>query len=441
MKRIALSGNSALLAQNDPTSAESEQNAQDLAAQRDLVAFLDIAEQAEDAQELQTLTDKFFGSKDKTNTNSDAKDSEKGILTAESILRQTCLSPTGTQVINTLSVDANVIAQFAGLRDFKLTQLFRRLASFTPALQETYGRKLTTFTDNDGNNETPCEFGGYYGVVDPLMLASLVPYADTLEDLRDAQIEECFHGFSVIDGYPTIQGIPLWERQEWERVDYYNLFKLYRDMRYAFYNDVDMLLVSRSLSVLAKAVQLSAGTVNYLAQVYSWGLRATMYDSWMAAMQQRRQAIKRNLMLDRHTKIAQALTAKAFEALKKQSDKMSPKEAIQLLELGLKYERISAGMSGDKPDSVGGQSATSTGPLLSIVNQTNNAGGPMQINQIGTPVTQKMHEDMKRPDTLLSILAVLQRSGALNTALNGVPGDDVVDITDEEVVEDESATE
>jgi hypothetical protein len=271
------------------------------------------------------------------------------------------------------------------------------------------------------------------------MLAAYVPYAMTLEDLRDTQIEECFHSFSVIDGYPTIQGKPLWERQEWERVDYYNLFKLYRDMRYAFYNDADMLLVSRSLSILAKAVQLSAGTVNYLAQVYSWGLRATMYDSWMAAMQQRRQAIKRNLMLDRHTKIAQALTAKAFEALKKQADKMSPKEAIQLLELGLKYERISAGMSGDKPDSVGGQA--STGPLLSIVNQTNNTGGPMQINQIGTPVTQKMHEDMKRPDTLLSILAVLQRSGALNTALNGVPGDDVVDITDEEVVEDESATE
>ncbi len=413
----ALSGNSALIAQNDPTSAESTENMQDLAAQRDLVAFLDIAEQAEDAEELQTLTDKFFGAKD------DAKSSEKGILTAESILQQTCMSPTGTQVINTLSVDANVIEQFAPLRSFQVNQLFRRLASFVPALQETYGRKLTTFTDV---NEAPCEYGGYYGVLDPLMLAAYVPYAESLDDLRDAQIEECFHSFSVIDGYPTIQGKPLWERQEWERVEYYNLFKLYRDMRYAFYNDVDMLLVSRSLAVLAKAVQLSAGTVNYLAQVYSWGLRATMYDSWMVAMQQRRQAIKRNLMLDRHTKIAQALTAKAFEALKKQADKMSPKEAIQLLELGLKYERISAGLSGDKPEAVGGQSATSTGPLLSIVNQTNNANGPMQINQ-GTPATQKLQEDMKRPDTLLSILSVLQRSGALNTALNSVPGENSED--------------
>lgn len=433
VKRSALSGKSALLAQNDPTSTEivsTTQDSQDIAAQQELAAFLDIADQAEDAEELQTLTDKLFST---ANTKSSTRDSEKGVLTAESILQQTCMSPTGTQVISTLDIDANVIAQFDGLKQFQLSPLFRRLAVFVPALQETYGRKMTTFTDANTSDGTLCEYGGYYGVIDPLMLAAYVPYAETLDDLRDAQIEECFHSFSVIDGYPTIQGKPLWERQEWERIDYFNLFKLYRDMRYAFYNEVDALYVSRSLAVLAKAVHLAASTVNYLAQVYNWGLRATIYDTWMATMQQRRQAVKRNLMLDRHTKIAQALTAKAFEALKKQADKMSAKEAIQLLELGLKYERISAGLSGDKPEAVGGQS--STGPLLSIVNQTNNASGPMQINQSNSPVGQRMQEDMKRPDTLLSILSVLQRSGALNTALAGVPVD--AEVADAEVIYDE----
>jgi hypothetical protein len=425
----ALSGNTTLLVQNRPTLSKTESKTHEVAAQKELAAFLDVADQAENANELQTLTDKFFG------PDAEVNNAEKGTLTAEAILNNSVLSPTGTQVISTLNLTADTVEQFKGLRNFEISFLFRRLATFVPALQETYGRKLTTFTDSNSGSEMPCEYGGYYGILDPLMLASYVPYAEALEDLRDSQIEECFHGFSLIDGYPTIQGKPLWERQEWERVDYYNLFKLYRDMRYAFYNDVDALYVSRSLSVLAKAVQLAPSTVNYLAQVYNWGLRATMYDTWMATMQQRRQAIKRNLMLDRHTKIAQALTAKAFEALRKQADKMSPREAIQLLELGLKYERISAGMSGDKPEAVGGQ-ATSNGPLLSIVNQTNNSSGPMQINQ-AAPVAQRLQDDMKRPDTLLSILSVLQRSGALNTALNSVP----VEVTETEVIDDESADE
>jgi hypothetical protein len=140
----ALSGNSALLVQNGllpVKNSQDTQDTQDSAAQRDLVAFLDIADQAEDAKELQTLTDKFFG--DETSN----KDSEKGVLAAGAILQQTCMSPTGTQVINTLSVDANVIAQFVGLKTFHISPLFRRLASFVPSLQETYGRKLTTFTD------------------------------------------------------------------------------------------------------------------------------------------------------------------------------------------------------------------------------------------------------------------------------------------------------
>jgi hypothetical protein len=60
----------------------------------------------------------------------------------------------------------------------------------------------------------------------------------------------------------------------------------------------------------------------------------------------------------------------------------------------------------------------------------------MQINQ-AAPVAQRLQDDMKRPDTLLSILSVLQRSGALNTALNSVP----VEVTETEVIDDESADE
>lgn len=419
MATPALSGstqNMLKIGQNTPPNAET----------KELLTFLDLADKANDADELLTLTDAIFSN---TNTRN-ADNAKKGVLTAESLLTSKSEMPAGTQAVAVLNLTSSDIEQFKGLQTFRLTELFQRLAWFVPQLQENCGRNPSYF-DNDA-----AEYGGYRGLVDPLMLAGLIPYATSLDDLSDPQISECMHSFQLIDNFPTIQGRPVWERQEWERVDYYNLFKLYRDMRYAFYNEADALYVSRSLSGLARAAQLAERTVNYLARVYNWNLRVSFYDTWMAETQRQRQAIKQHLMLDRHTKIAQALTARAFGALKKNADKLSAKEAIQLLELGLKYERISAGLPGDKPE----QSAaapSSSGPVLSIVNQTNNAIGPQQINNSGSE--QRLQEDMKKPGTLLSILSVLQRSGALDSALDSATKEPIdVEVATAEVIEDGS---
>jgi hypothetical protein len=416
MATAALSGstqNMLKISQNTPQTSET----------KELLAFLDLADKASDADELLTLTDKAFGNKNTDST-------QKGVLTAESLLTSKCEMPAGTQTVAVLNLSAADIEQFRGLQVFHLSELFQRLAWFVPRLQEECGRKLTYFDNN------AADFGGYYGIVDPLMLAGLIPYATSLDDLSDPQITECMHAFQLIDNFPTIQGRPVWERQEWERVDYYNLFKIYRDMRYAFYNEADALYISRSLSGLARAVQLAERTVNYLAHVYNWSLRAAFYDTWMAETQRQRQVIKQRLMLDRHTKIAQSLTAKAFAALKQNANKLSAKEAIQLLELGLKYERISAGLPGDKPEQLA--APVSSGPVLSIVNQTNNTTGPMQVNNAGknSEAGQRLQEDMKKPDTLLSILSVLQRSGALDSALDSA-AKEPIDV-DSEVIEDGS---
>lgn len=144
----------------------------------------------------------------------------------------------------------------------------------------------------------------------------------------------------------------------------------------------------------------------------------------MYAIQQRRVAVKRELMLDRHTKISQGLIQKAFTCLNKQADKLSAKDALEMLKLGLAYERISAGLLGDKPDTAA-QSAQQT-PLVSIVNQTNNTTGPLQVNN--EPHSQRqLHENMKSNDTLLGILSVLQRSGAFDVLVQKAANDSVVE--------------
>lgn len=394
----------------------------------ELRQFLVLVDETQSPEELSTFSDKFVdaeghirvpGSK-KTNVGNTGKvgnadnasntgsiTSKKGSLSAEAILSLQVASPTGTQLINTLNIDANKLTQFESLRTIRFGELHRKLAQFVPQLQATWGDKNFYRVPADS-------FNGLCGLLDPLALSEYVPHVEEIIDLSEQQIQDCFVAIKNVDGYPTIDGLPIWERNSWERVDYYNLFKLFRDMRYAFYNESDALVTNRSLAVLAKAVNLAPTVLHHLAQVYHWGLRASLYDTWMDAQQQIRRAVKKELMLDRHEKISQALITKAFNCLSKNAEKMSSKDALAMLELGLKYERISQGLLSDRPD---GSTTSKSTPLISVVNQTNNTTGPLQVNN-ETNVQRALADDMRRPDTLTSILSVLQRSGALDTTLN-----------------------
>ena len=425
----ALSGNVAKMAQafadGDATADNSlsEEQKQRLVEQSELLSFLQRIDRAE-PDEIVTFADQFSDAerhlkntqRSKADAESDADTSEKGTLSAEAILATSVTSPTGTQIVSTLNIDARTIESFKSLRNVQLSSAHRRLAEFIPQLQEAFGRKQLT--------PTAAEVAGYFGLIDPLLLSAYIPYAYELLDLSEEQVAECFHEFQLVDGYPTIHGVPVWERQEWERIEYYNLYKLYRDMRYAFYNEADALLTNRSIAVLSKATRVPAPLLQYLATVYCWSLRTTMYDSWMYSMQQRRIAVKRELMLDRHSKISQGLIQKAFTCLSKQTDKLSAKDALEMLKLGLAYERISAGLLGDKPDTVA-QSAQQT-PLVSIVNQTNNTTGPLQVNNESHSQRQ-LQENMKSNDTLLGILSVLQRSGAFDVLVQKAAAEEALE--------------
>lgn len=389
-------------------SGHSSETAENIANASELLDFIGTTEETFD-----------------TETSELSEALENGVLTAEQDIPNWYAAPknrvasNGVQrvdfpVVASVSVNAVTIEKLKPLRQevVKLrSPLFQRLALFVPQLQEDYGRKITTFTSVG----LPKSFNGYYGLLDPRALAAHVPYCQTLDDMSEQQIQACFVGFHLIDMYPTIEGFPCWERMPWEQLLYYELFKLYRDMRYAFYDEGDAMVVRRSLSDLAKATCLSGLLLEYLAKVYHWQIRTSVYDTWMASQQQQRLITKRQLMANRHEGISQALTNKAFAVLQKSAEKMSAKDAISLLELGLKYERLSLGLPGDKPAT---ESAQTAAPTLSIFNQTNNTTGPLQVNNQASSTEQQMQRDIKQPNTLLSILSVLQRSGALETAIN-----------------------
>ena len=57
----------------------------------------------------------------------------------------------------------------------------------------------------------------------------------------------------------------------------------------------------------------------------------------------------------------------------------------------------------------------------------------MQVNNVESRPIQRLQDDMKKPDTLLSILSVLQRSGAFDVRLQQeaekLPDGNVIDAT------------
>lgn len=334
---------------------------------------------------------------------SDAVVNEALLSAGELLAPPTALS-TGTPELRDLVLQQAQLDALAPLREFKLSPLHLRLQGLAGQLQQTFGTRAAW--------PNAPQVHGYFAVLSPVLLSSHLADKSELTDFADEEAVELFTPLEQIGEQTTLNGYPVWDRFEWEQVVFFNLFKLYRDMRYTFYNEVDQLLAPRSMSKLAQAAHVEPRVVSYLSKLYLWQWRCELYDEWMERQQTARQLARRNLTLDRHSKIGRGLVQKAYNALLRQADKLTPKDALAMLELGLKYERLSLGLPGDKPEVAPGQS-NGRGATVNIVNQTNSGNGAVAV----AAPQQQLDDNLKKPDTLLGVLAVLQRSNAFSTLL------------------------
>lgn len=328
----------------------------------------------------------------------------EALLSAGELLAPPTALSTGTPELRDLVLQQTQLDALAPLREFKLSPLHLRLQSLASQLQQAFGTRAAW--------PNAPQVHGYFAVLSPVLLSSHLADKSELADFADEEAVELFTPLEQIGEQTTLNGYPVWDRFEWEQVVFFNLFKLYRDMRYTFYNEVDQLLAPRSMSKLAQAAHVEPRVVSYLSKLYLWQWRCELYDEWMERQQTARQLARRNLTLDRHSKIGRGLVQKAYNALLRQADKLTPKDALAMLELGLKYERLSLGLPGDKPEVTPSQS-NGRGATVNIVNQTNNGNGAVAV----AAPQQQLDDNLKKPDTLLSVLAVLQRSNAFSTLL------------------------
>ena len=326
-----------------------------------------------------------------------------------------------------LAIPPAMVEQCSVLRALQVTAELKRLASVVAQLQASF------------------EIGGQVrAIVDPALIASELPYTENLEDFTDDMKERSAMVVDYVDSTPAVHGVPVWDRLPGERVDFYNAFKLYRDSRYFLVETGEYVIVNRTLAGLARQLNIAGATLSYISKLYSWKTRCALYDQFMEAEMQKRRVQHEVLLRNDHLAVAQKLCSKAWDYLDKNFTKLTPKDALQALELGIKYSRISTGLLPDKP----GTAVAGNQTNLAIYNTTTNntadqmlnvsAGGIPTGQGAGSAVERQLQQDMKQEDNLLSILHVLQASGAMKSAIhtdlveNGDDGLGIITIDAEE---------
>ena len=314
---------------------------------------------------------------------------------------------TGTKAhLKDLTVTPEVTACCEAIRAMQITLALKQLAVLVAALQN----------HSEATSAMPLV------IVNPGVVAEYYDSAKEVEDYSEEMFREATFDIQYLDSTPMIQGIPVWDRLPGERADFFQIFKLYRDSRYYLLDNGDYMFVNRTMAGLARQLKLPGATLTYISNLYSWKTRCKLYDEYMELENQKRAAQRISLIQSDQMKIAKQLCDKAMNYLNTNFKNLAPKDVLNALELGLKISRINAGLLPDKP----GNGSAVSGPKLAIYNTTttNNADQMLNVQNIGgdpsgkSEVERQIQRDMKSNDTLLSVMHVLQASGALTAALN-----------------------
>ena len=150
------------------------------------------------------------------------------------------------------------------------------------------------------------------------------------------------------EGFPTIAGLPFWERLDGEPIPMYQLFKHFRNQK-----------VTRGVRGIAKVaadMNVSERAVAAIAKAYHWYPRAASYDTYQSVEREALRALHIHDMENKHRVAAKNMFDKCVKFFEGNHASMSPKVALAWFETAIKLERMSVGLSPDKPAADNGSS-------------------------------------------------------------------------------------
>lgn len=231
-----------------------------------------------------------------------------------------------------------------------------------------------------------------------------------IDDFVDKAPADTFMPISYLEGLPTIEGIPIWEKLEYEPLEAYNIFKRYRAMRESSQKQ-------RAVYKLALETGMEVRNLEILRQVYHWNLRVNAYDLYMDQERATQLEMRRVEIEGKHAEAAKKLFGISTEYLIGHADLLTPKLALQMLDVATKLERISSGMAPDAR-------VTASGVPITI---QNNIGETTKIGvQQVTTLTGELDKDK---DRVKQVLNIMNNIGILKSSEpEEVIGEDIIDM-------------
>jgi hypothetical protein len=271
-----------------------------------------------------------------------------------------------------------------------------------PAIQwdpgkHSFNQKLGNFVQYFQVNLPTNGSGIPLQLIDPTVISPQLLECETTDDVADAVVEEATLTVDLDEGIPAIDGLPIWERFDGEQLDYYKLFKEYREMLY--------ISGSRAFVKVANNHNMEGKVISTLAKVYHWHHRCKAYDFHKRMEAERKRHFEREQLENKHSKTASTLLERGLEYLEAHPEQLNPKTALQMIEMGMKAGRLAMGMSPDKPG-IGGESS---GTNINI-QQTAAISEPTE----GSSITINNNVTKEDTDYLQSVVHILEQSGAFD---------------------------
>lgn len=251
-------------------------------------------------------------------------------------------------------------------------------------------------------------------MIDPTVVLQYGAMCEQPDDFEDEWVAEATLPVTFEEGFPTLGGVPIWERLDGEAIPYYNLFKEYREMRY--YS------ATRSIAQLSADQGIAGAYLNHLSKMFHWQIRVKAYDQYQALVKDRKREIEIERMESRHTASAAVMLEQAMDYLAKHPEQLNPKVALQMVQTAVKVGRLSVGLGAES----GGRNGRAGGTVVNVNNTQNSVVGD-NPQMVAIDTTRGSTSDFDT-DQLQSILHVLDKSGAFEAMNNP----EVIDVDVEE---------
>lgn len=309
------------------------------------------------------------------------------------------------------------------------------LFAWTPAklvAMKASAEKVIALQDSLGRNSD----GLPIAYIDPdiiLSKHSLTP----LEALMQTPPLESLVPLSYLEGFATTpDSLPFWERLDGEPLEYHALFRAYRDMlyprldprlpyatqlgstteydehntehepaeepltileqaereaqsqsqsqsqrkpRYEASYDIEnprSIKSLRSLYIVAQRANVSRNVIKVISNMYHWAVRVKAFDIYRKAQIELHRSFEVERMEGTHAKAARVIFDRCMDYLEDNLEQLDPKTALSWLQTAVELERLSLGLSPDKPGS-----GTGTGTNAGPVDMQGALNSFIQINQ------------------------------------------------------------